>query len=81
MQVRRNFRETIFVDKRIKDSLIDFYPRYVDDSLILLTEEDIGNIIKQFNYFDKIIQFTIYRFKDGIVHSLETKIIGCTTDL
>ena len=46
MQVRRNFRDTIFVDKRIKDSLIDFYPRYVDDSLILLTEEDIDNIIK-----------------------------------
>ena len=71
----------LFVDKCIKHDLIDFYHGYVDDSLVLVNENDIDNIIKQSNYIDKIIQCTIYRSEDGIVHFLDTKIIDCATDL
>ena len=69
------------MDKLIKNGLIKFYIRYVDDTLIKAKVEDIDNIIKQFNSFEKSIQFTIGRFKDGIVHFLDIKINGSETDL
>ena len=47
--------ERLVVDKLIKDGLIKFYFRYVDDNLILAKVEDIDNIMKQFNSFDKSI--------------------------
>ena len=58
--------EKLVVDKLIKDGLIKFYIRYVDDTLFLAKVKDIDNIMKQFNSFDKSIQFTIDRFEDGI---------------
>ena len=69
------------MDKLIKNGLIKFYIRYVDDTLIKAKVEDIDNIMKQFNSFEKSIQFTIGRFKDGIVHFLDIKINGSETDL
>ena len=55
--------------------------RYVDDTLILAKAEDTDNIMKQFNSFDKSIQFTTDRFEDSIVHFLDIKINGSETDL
>ena len=78
-QVRRFKR--LIVDKLVKDGLIKFYIRYVDDTLVLPKVEDIDNIIKQFNSFDKSNQFTIDRFEDGIAHFLDIKIYGSETDL
>ena len=37
--------------------------------------------MKNFNSFDKSIQFTIDRFEDGIVHYPDIKINGSETDL
>ena len=73
--------ERLVVDKLIKDGLIKFYIRYVDDTLVLAKVDDFDNIMKLFNSFDKSIQFTIDRFEDGIVHFLDIKINGCETDL
>ena len=73
--------ERLVVDKLIKDGLIKFYIRYVDDSLVLAKVEDIDNSMKQFNSFDKSIQFTIDKFQDGIVHFPDIKINGSVTDL
>ena len=67
--------ERLAVDKLIKDDLIRFYIRYVDDNLVLVKVENIDNIMKQFNSFDKSIQITIDRFKDGIVHFLDIKLM------
>ena len=73
--------ERLVVDKFIKDGLIKFYVKYVDDTLVLAKVEDIDNIMKQFNSFDKSIQFTIERFEDGIIHFLDIKNNGSETDL
>ena len=73
--------ERLVVDQLIKDGLIKFYIRYVDDTLVLAKAENIDNIMKQFNSFDKSIQFTIDRFGDGVVHFLDIKINGSETDL
>ena len=37
----------LVVDKIIKDGLIKFYIRYVDDTLVLAKAEDIDNIMKR----------------------------------
>ena len=76
----RRFKRLI-VDKLVKDGLIKFYIRDVDDTLVLPKVEDINNIIKQFNSFDKSNQFTIDRFEDDIAHFLDIKIYGSETDL
>ena len=38
--------ERLHVDKLIKDGLIKFYIRYVDDTLVLAKAEDIDNFMK-----------------------------------
>ena len=73
--------ERLVVDKLIKDGLIKFYIRYVDDILVLAKVEGIDNIMKQFNLLDKTNQFTIDRFEDSIIHFLDIKINGSETDL
>ena len=73
--------EKIVVDKLIKDDIIKFYIRYVDDTLVLAKEKDIVNIMKEFNSFDKNIKSTMDKFDDGIVHFLDIKINRCETDL
>ena len=67
--------ERLNVDKLIKDGLIKFFIRYVDDNLVLAKVEDIDNIMEQFNSFDKSFQFTTDRFEDGIVHFLDIKMV------
>ena len=73
--------DRLVVDKLIKDGLIKIYLRYKDDTLVLAKVEDIVNIMKLFNSFDKSIQLTINRFEDSIVHFLDIKIDGSETDL
>ena len=66
---------------KVSNTLIKFYIRYVDDTLVLAKVEDIDKIVKQFNSFDESIQFTIERFEDGIAHFLDIKINGSERDL
>ena len=73
--------DRLVVDKLITDGLIKIYLRYKDDTLVLAKVEDIVNIMKLFNYFDKSIQLTINRFEDSVVHFLDIKIDGSETDL
>ena len=44
--------ERLCVDKLIKDGLIKFYMKYVDETLVVAKVEDIDNIMKQLNSFD-----------------------------
>ena len=53
----------------------------MDDTLVLAKAGEINNIMKQFNSFDKSIQFTIDNFEDGIVHFLDIKINGSEIEL
>ena len=54
--------ERLVVDQLIKNGLIKFYIKFVDDTLVLAKVEDIHNIMKQSNSFHKSIQFTINEF-------------------
>ena len=73
--------DRLVVDKLITGGLIKIYLRYKDDTLVLAKVEDIVNIMKLFNSFDKSIQLTINRFEDSVVHFLDIKIDGSETDL
>ena len=65
----------------INSGLIKFYIRYVDDTLLLAKEDDIDNIVQQFNAFDDNLKFTIDKFADSDVHFLDIKVDRHKTDL
>ena len=73
--------QRLVVHKLIKDGLIKFYIRHLDSFLVLPKVEDIDNIMKQLDSFNKSIQFTIDRSEDRIVHFLYIKNYCCETDL
>ena len=73
--------EKIVVSDLINSGLIKFYIRYVDDTLLLAKEDDIDNIVQQFNAFDDNLKFTIDKFTDNNVHFLDIKIDRNGTDL
>ena len=50
-------------------------------TFILTKVEDIDDIMRQFNSFDKNTQYTIDRLEDGFLHFLNIKINGCETNL
>ena len=52
----------------------------MDSLLVLAKVDEIDNIIKQFNSFDKSIKLTVDTFEDGVVHFLDIKNNGCETD-
>ena len=65
----------------INSNLIKFYIRYVKVPLLLVKEDDIDNIVQQFNAFDDNLKFTIDKFTDSDVHFLAIKIDHNRTDL
>ena len=69
------------LEKIVVSDLIKFYIRYVDDILLLAKENDIDNIVQQFNAFDDNLKFAINRFTDNNVHFLDIKINRDETDL
>ena len=73
--------EKIVVSDLISSGLIKFYIRYVDATLLLAKEDDIDNIVQQFNAFDDNLKFTIDKFTDNNVHFLDIKIDRNETDL
>ena len=57
--------------KMIAEGAIKFYIRYVDDTLVLIKEDKINEVLQSFNAFDKNLKFTVDSFEDGIVHFLD----------
>ena len=73
--------EKIVVSDLINSGLINFYIRYVDNTLLLAKEDDIDNIVQQFNAFDDNLKFPTYKFTDNNIHFLDIKIDRHKTDL
>ena len=51
--------ESIIVSDLIQSGVIKFYPRYVDDTLVLIRPCDIPFLLSEFNSFDENLKFTI----------------------
>ena len=73
--------ESTIVKELLHKSLVKLYLRYVDDTLLLVKDEDINHIHKRLNSFDKSIKFTVDTFPDGNVHFLDIKIDKNHTDI
>ena len=56
------------VDSLFKDGLLKFHIRYVDDTLALIKESDIDNVLNKLNGFHSSLNFTVDKFDDGVVH-------------
>ena len=63
--------ERLILPKLIESNIIKFYIRYVDDTLVLIKEDSIDEVLSAFNSFDKNLQFTVDEFDDGLVHFLD----------
>ena len=68
--------EIKFVDSLFKDGLLKFYIRYVNDTLALIEESDIDNVLSRLNGFHPSLNFTVDKFDVGVVHYLDLKIIA-----
>ena len=73
--------EKDIIQKLIDKKFIKFYIRYVDDTLLLVKDEDIDPILKELNSYNKNIRFTVDRFINEDVHFLEVKIHQNNTDI
>ena len=54
--------EKVIVDNLVKEGTKKFYIRYVDETLLLVKRQDIDEVLKAFNGFDKNLKLTVDRF-------------------
>ena len=47
----------VILHKLMKEKVIMFYTRYVDDTLLIIKKRDINYVLNQFNSFDKNLKF------------------------
>ena len=73
--------EKDIIQKLIDKKFIKFYIRYVDDTLLLVKDEDIDPILKELNSYNKNIKFTVDRFIHEDVHFMDIKIHQNNTDI
>ena len=73
--------ESVIVDKLFAANLLKFYIRYVDDTLALIKEPDIGIVLKKLNSFHPSLKFTFETLDHGIVHYLDVKTVDKETDI
>ena len=73
--------EKIVASDLINSGLIKFYIRYVNDTLSIAKEDDNDNIAQHFNAFDDVLKFTIDKFTDSDVCSLDINIDRNRTNL
>ena len=67
-------RQKVIVEKLMKEKVIMFYTRYVDDTLLVIKKRDINYVLNQFNSFDKNLKFTIHTFENSVTHFLSIEI-------
>ena len=68
--------EKVVLPQLVEEGVIKFYIRYVDDTLVMIKEEDVDKVLQKFNSFDKNLKFTVDKFEDGIIHFLDILIHG-----
>ena len=68
--------EKVVVALLIESGFLKFYCRYVDDTLVLVKEDQIDKILKAFNSFHNNLPFTGDKFENEDVHFLDLKIMN-----
>ena len=65
--------ENVIVKPLIETSVLKFYCRYVDDTLVMMKKDKSQHVLNSFNSFDKNLRFTVDTFDDGDIHFLILK--------
>ena len=66
--------EKVTLVKLMKQKVIMFYTRYVDDTFLIIKKRDINYVLNQLNIFDKNLNFTIDTFENSVPHFLDIEI-------
>ena len=66
--------EVKVIKKFVDDGTIEFYGRYVDETLLVMKLKDIGRIHHALNMFDKNLRFTVDKFDDVVPHFLDLEL-------
>ena len=79
--VLANIILTEFEDEIVKPltetSVLNFYCRYVDDTLVLIKKDKIQYVLSSFNSFGKNLRFSVDgNIDDGNIHFLDIKILN-----
>ena len=72
--------EHVIISDIISSSTIQFYKRYVDDTIVLIKPSDIPMVLAKFNEFLTNLKFTVDTFPDGVIHFwiLKSQLIALT---
>ena len=66
--------EKVIVIQLIENSIVKFYIRYVDGTLLVLRKKDIDIVLNKFNSFNKNLKFTVDAFENCVRHFLDIEI-------
>lgn len=71
------------VRKLLDKDLINFYGRYVDDTLVLTKPENVNEILSELNSFHEKVRFTVENFdnNNNNVHFLDLRLNKTTIDV
>ena len=68
--------EKVVVMPLMESGILKFYCRYVDDTSVLVKEDQIDKILKAFNSFHNNLRFTVDKFENKNVHFFDLKIMN-----
>ena len=68
--------EKVVVTPLTKSGILKFYCRYVDDTLVLIKEDQIEKILKTFNSFHNNLRFAVDKFENENVSFLDLRIVN-----
>ena len=52
----------VIVNQLIENNIVNFYIRYVDDTVLVLRKKDIDIVLNKFNIFNKNLKFSVNTF-------------------
>ena len=68
--------EKVVARPLMKSGILKFYCRYVDDTLVLIKEDQIDKILKTFNSFHNNLWFTVDKFENEDVRFLDLRVMN-----
>ena len=63
--------KNVIVKPLIETSVLKFYCRYVNGTLVMIKKDKIQHVLNSFDSFDKNLTFTVDTFGDGNIHFLD----------
>ena len=66
--------EKVIVNQLIENNIVNFYIRYVDNTLLVPRKKDIDIFLNKFNSFNKNLKLRVDTFENCVPHFLEIEV-------